>query len=91
MHRALDVGTKNGERRLELVAGVSSEAAERGEGALETRDHCVQSRREARELIAAGCDGEATVEAAAVGDRFDLVDQLVDGAEGTARHEVGHA
>ena len=64
-HRALDVGAQHRQRRLELVARVGGEAAQRGERCLEARDHRVQRRCRARrsrhrvvstEVAGADCD-----------------------------------
>ena len=47
VHGTLDVGAQDGERRLELVAGVGRESAQRRERGLEPGQHRVQRGRQA--------------------------------------------
>ena len=70
------------------MAGVGREAAQRTERVLEAADHRVQRRAQAVELILGLADREPPVERAPIGDRLDLVDDLVDGTEGAGRDQM---
>ena len=88
MHRALDIGTQHGERRLELVARVGGEPPQRGERRLEAREHRVHREAQARQLVVARVRGQPPMQASAVGDRLDLVDQLIHRPERIAHDEI---
>ena len=79
------------QRRSQLVRDVGGEATQCGERCLEARDHRIQRRAQARQLVASGLHGQSSVEASAVADRFHLVDHAAYRLDRSAGDQVGTA
>ena len=71
---SLDAGPQHGERRLQLVTGVGREAPQAQEVPFEAHEHRVECGGEPCELRRVVHLDHPAVEAASVGDGFDLVD-----------------
>ncbi len=90
MPEQLEIGADHGERRPELVRGVGHEALLRRVSAGQAREHLVEGRREATQLIPGGARRDSTRELARPRDRSGRLGQDSHRSESMARQEPSH-